>query len=220
MSDILHFPRPVILIGGGASSVEDLRFLGDVAPHIVAADGGANYLRRWSVTPDAIIGDMDSIRDEAFWRATRGVNFVPVAEQDSTDLEKCLRLTRAPCYFGLGFFGGRFDHSLAAMHALLAYADRKLILVGPEDLTFLAPPKWAARLRPGAVVSIYPLRPVRGVSSRGLRWPVDGLALEAGGKIGSSNAAAEADVAVEFDRTGALITLERRFLRAAMESLG
>jgi thiamine pyrophosphokinase len=220
MAEILHFDRPVVLIGGGASSPEDLGFLGGVAPHIVAADGGANHLRRWSVTPDAIIGDMDSVSDEAFWRSSEGVNFLPVAEQDSTDLEKCLRLTRAPCYFGLGFFGGRFDHSLAALHALLAFADRKLILVGPDDLTFLAPLDWRARLAPGAVVSIYPLRPVKGIASTGLRWSVEGLAMEAGGRIGSSNAAAAADVSVKFDRVGALITLERRFLQAAMESLG
>jgi thiamine pyrophosphokinase len=220
MAEILNFNRPVVLIGGGVSSPEDLGFLKDVAPYIVAADGGANYLRRWDVRPDAIIGDMDSIREEAFWRASKGVKFVPVTEQDSTDLEKCLRLTRAPCYFGLGFFGGRFDHSLAALHALLAFADRKLILVGPDDLTFLAPQIWRARLDPGAVVSIYPLRPVTGVASTGLRWPVDGLALEVGGRIGSSNTAAAADVAVEFDRVGALITLERRYLHAAMESLG
>jgi len=220
MTEILNFNEPVILIGGGAPAREDLGFVGTMAPHVVAADGGANYLRRWSVTPDAIIGDMDSIRDAAFWRAAEGVRFLPVEEQDSTDLEKCLMLTRAPCYFGLGFFGGRFDHSLAALHALLAFADRNLILIGPEDLTFLAPRNWQVLLEPEAVVSIYPLRPVIGVASSGLRWPINGLKLESGGRIGSSNAAAAAEVAVEFDRIGALITLERRFLQAAVDSFG
>lgn len=219
MSELLHFARPVVLVGGGAPAREDLAYLAEAAPHIVAADGGADWLRAWSVTPDAIIGDMDSLDDPGFWRAEKGVRVLRLEEQECTDLEKCLMVTRAPYYFGLGFFGGRFDHSLAALHALLAFADRRLILVGPEDLTFLAPRRWQARLAPGAIVSIFPLRPVRGVASEGLRWPIAGLALEAGQRIGSSNVAVAEEVLAEFDGRGALITLERRHLAAAMESL-
>jgi len=90
------------------------------------------------VTPDAIIGDMDSIRSDI----DESVTTVSIAEQNSTDLEKALRSIDAPLLLGIGFLGGRLDHTLAAMHALVAAADRKVILIGAEDVVFAAPLAW------------------------------------------------------------------------------
>lgn len=214
----LIFPRGVTLIGGGAVDRAGFEAARARAPHVVAADGGANVLREWGETPEAVIGDMDSIRDLDFWRGR--TRLLPLAEQETTDLEKCLHATAAPVHVGVGFLGRRFDHTLAAAHVLLRRAEKRVVLIGEDDLAFLAPTRWRARLAPGARVSVYPLRPVTGLASEGLVWPLDGLALAAGERIGTSNRAAAETVAVAFDRPGALVMLERRFLDAAIESLG
>jgi thiamine pyrophosphokinase len=65
---------------------------------------------------------------------------------------------------------------------------------------------------PGARVSIYPLLPVTATHSRGLAWPIDGLALAPGVRIATSNEASQPVVEVAFDGPGALVMLEREAL--------
>lgn len=213
----LAFAEGATLVGGGALDRDCFELARARAPRVVAADGGANRLRAWGLGADAVIGDMDSVEDLPFWKARARV--VALAEQESTDLEKCLYATDAPLYLGVGFLGRRFDHTLAALHALLRYPAKRLLLIGEEDVVFLAPPRWRARLAPGARVSFFPLRPVRGLASTGLEWPVDGLAFAPGERIGSSNRAAAAEVSAAFDGAGMAAMLERRFLDAALDSL-
>lgn len=215
----LRFARGVTLVGGGALDRGDLDEALARAPHVVAADGGANRLRAWGVGAEAVVGDMDSVEDLAGWRE-RGAAVAPVAEQDTTDLEKCLMLTEAPFYLGVGFTGLRFDHTLAALHALLRFPDKRLVLLAEAEAIFLAPLDWRARLAPGARVSFFPLAPTRGLGSVGLEWPLHDLDLEAGVRIGTSNRAAAAEVSARFDRRGVAAMVERRFLDAALESLG
>ncbi len=216
----LRFDGPVLLMGGGRASADQIAELRPFASAVVAADGGANRLLESDVRPDAVIGDMDSVERPERWRDDPDVRFVEVAEQYSTDLEKCLRLTRAPLYLGAGFLGPRMDHSLAALHALVRFADRKIVLVGEREAAFHAPPAWRARLETGARVSVFPRRACVASGSEGLRWPLDRLALEAGSVIGTSNQAVAGEVALRLDRPAAAILLERRFLGAAIESLG
>lgn len=216
---MFRFDGGVTLVGGGAPDRAAFDLARARAPHVVAADGGANALCGWGIDPAVIIGDMDSVRDLAGWRARPGVAVAQIAEQDSTDLEKCLTATRAPFYLGVGLMGRRFDHSLAALHALLRWPDRRIVLLGEEDAVFMAPPDWRADLAPGARVSFFPLLPVRGVASTGLVWPIEGLDFAAGQRIGTSNAARTAQVSARFGGPGMVAMVERRFLDAVLDSL-
>lgn len=215
----LRFERPALLLGGGPAAPELVEELRRRTGAVVAADGGANRLATSDLRPDAIIGDMDSLRDRPFWEAQPGVRVIHEPEQESTDLEKCLRLTRAPLYLAAGFLGGRLDHSLAALHALMVHADRRIVLAGEEDAAFLAPLRWRARLEIGARVSVHPLGPCTGLASRGLAWPLERLGLEMGRVIGSSNRAEAAEVGLDLDRRAAVVMVERRFLGAVIDSL-
>ncbi|HLQ19734.1 MAG TPA: hypothetical protein VK146_12230, partial [Tabrizicola sp.] len=60
-SPIVQSTRGVTLAGGGPFSARDLKLALARAPLAVAADSGADRLLRFGVTPDAVIGDMDSI---------------------------------------------------------------------------------------------------------------------------------------------------------------
>lgn len=212
--------RVAALVGGGDLRPQDLEAALARADFAAAADSGADHFTP-GVAPrlDAVIGDMDSIAHLAGWRDEPTCQVVEIAEQDSTDLEKCLSTLQAEMLLCVGFLGARLDHTLGVMHALVRHAERRVILLGPDDVAFLAPLRWRAMLEPGARVSFFPLAPCGGVGSEGLRWPIDGLAFEIGRQNGTSNEAVCAEVSAEFDRPGALVLLERRFLDAAMRSL-
>ena len=81
--------NPVTLVGGSEVTRRDIDEVLTLAPNLVAADGGANTLDRFDLTPLAVFGDMDSIAPEA---AARYADLVhKVEEQDSIDFDKALR---------------------------------------------------------------------------------------------------------------------------------
>jgi thiamine pyrophosphokinase len=217
MTPAFRFDRGVTLVGGGAADRAAFEEARALAPLVVAADGGADALEGWDARPEAVIGDMDSATVAHLWR-DRGVPVLKLDEQDTTDLEKCLYSVEAPFFVGVGFTGRRFDHTLAALHAMLRWR-RPLVLLGEEDVVFLCPQDWRARLAPGARVSFFPLAPARGLGSEGLLWPIDGLDFAPGARIGTSNAASAAEVSARFDGPGMACILERRFLAQAVAGL-
>ena len=218
MTPALRFGGGVLLVGGGEIDPGALALARGRTAHVVAADGGANVLRDWGLGADAIIGDMDSLIDRAGWAERATV--LHLEEQETTDLEKCLYATEAPFYLGIGFTGRRFDHTLAALHALLRWPGKRAVLIGADDAIFLAPTDWRATLTHGARVSFFPLRPVTGVASTGLEWPIDGLAFAPGERIGTSNRALAPAVTAHFDRVGMAAMVERAHLDAVLTSLG
>ncbi|MEE9359798.1 MAG: hypothetical protein V3U85_04870, partial [Hyphomicrobium sp.] len=118
------------------------------------------------------------------------------------------------------FLDGRLDHTLAAMHALVAApAGARVILIGAEDVVFASPAEWRAELEPGVRISFYPVRRVPAVGSKGLRWPIDSLLLEGGSRIGVSNETVSTNVGAWFAERGAVTILPRRWLDQAIASL-
>lgn len=204
------------LVGAGSLARGALAAALDLAPCLVAADGGANVALRAGHIPDRVIGDLDSVtaRTRAAIPADR---FLHVAEQVSTDFEKCLTRIDAPFILGLGFAGPRADHALAAWNALVRHSGRRCLILGAQDVIFAAPRRIALDLREGTRVSLFPLAPVTG-TSRGLRWPIGGLDLRPDGRIGTSNLA-EGRVEVEFSAPGMLVILPRAALGAAIAGI-
>lgn len=209
----IPFETPVTLAGGGTLDRAMLEQSLALAPVLVAADGAADILAGLGHLPDLVIGDMDSITDPAAWKAgPSGV--VHLAEQETTDFEKCLTATVAPFYVGVGFTGGRVDHMLAVLHAMLRHPEKQTLLIGEVEAMALLPARRPVELSlaPGETVSLYPLVPVRGVRSTGLVWPIDGLEFAPGRQIGTSNRAETVDVTVEVDGPGMLILAPRHRL--------
>lgn len=215
----LESDGPIALAGGGALSARALARVRARAGRIVAADGAADALGALGVVPDAVIGDLDSLDDPDAWRA-RGVTVHRLPEQDTTDFEKCLYATAAPLYLAVGFTGRRLDHTLAVLHSMLARPDKRVVLVGEDEVTMLAPAGWRLRfdLAPGAAFSAFPLLPVRCAPSTGLEWPLDGLVMAPGRMIGTSNRAT-GPVAVRFEDPGMVLLLPPEALDDAVAAL-
>jgi thiamine pyrophosphokinase len=203
--------HPVTLVGGGPVAEDQLAAALALAPLVVAADSGGDLPMPAGHRIHAAIGDMDSLADPG-GLAAAGTALHPIVEQATTDFEKCLYSVEAPLFLGLGFLGGRLDHALAAMNALVRYPDKRIVLLGAGDVCFLCPDELALELEPGTRVSFFPMAPVTGRRSEGLRWSVDGLALSPAGAIGTSNQALGGPVRVAFDSRSVVTVLPERLL--------
>jgi len=183
-------------VGGGTVESSLLRELAARAVGLVGADSGADRIVEAGLVPDAVIGDMDSVRDLAgLPQATR---IIEIADQNSTDFEKALSMTTAPLTLALGMTGGRFDHTLAALHAVTTRAEtRRIILVDEHDLALGVAGSIRLAVGSGTRVSIYPLGRTAFSGSQGLLYPLDGLDMEQGRQIGTSNSAVADEIEIE-----------------------
>lgn len=213
---IVEYHEPVTLLGGGAASADSLREALSRAPRLVAADGGANMASGEGLCPDLVIGDFDSVSAEALAQIPVERQ-MRIAEQETTDFEKCLSHIRAPLIIGLGFMGPRVDHSLAVWNALVRYPGQRCVLWGEEDVVFAAPCRISLPVTEGTRLSLFPMRAVRGEST-GLRWPIAGLPFAPDGVIGTSNEATDA-VELRFDGPGMLVILPADCLDLAIRAL-
>ncbi|WP_417524506.1 thiamine diphosphokinase [Marinovum sp.] len=214
---LISASEPILLAGGGEFRHADLVLAQTWARRAVAADGGATVLLRHGVVPEAVIGDFDSL-PEATRAALRPGILHHIAEQDSTDFDKCLRNIKAPLILGLGFLGARVDHQLSVFNRLAARPDRPCILIGREDVVFHAPPRLTLELAVGTRVSLFPMQLVTGQST-GLRWPIGGLDFAPGGRVGTSNESSEPRVDLAMDGPGMLVILPRDCLAAAVRAV-
>ncbi len=212
---VLSSERPVVLVGGGPVTAQDMAEARAIAGAVVAADGGADRALALGVRPDAVIGDMDSLSAAA--RAVLAGSVHAVTEQDSTDFEKCLVRIAAPLVIAVGFAGARLDHALAVFNALARHPARRCVMLAEREVIVLAPPRIALDLVPGTRVSLFPLAPVTG-RDKGLHWPIDGIGFAPGGVIGTSNRA-EGPVDLAFDAPGMLLMLPRRCAGALLAGL-
>jgi thiamine pyrophosphokinase len=216
-SPIVQSTEAVTLVGGGPVPRRDLALALARAPVAVAADSGADRLLAAGHLPHAVIGDMDSVSD--FARAAVGPDrWHAIGDQDTTDFDKSLRAIAAPLILAVGFSGARMDHGLAVLNALVRHADRRCIVIGPQDVAFAAPPVLSLRMRPGDPLSLFPLAAVTGRST-GLHWPIDGLDFAPWGMIGTSNRVSAPQVHLDFDGPGMVVILPRRRLDAAITAL-
>lgn len=210
---LTHSQLPVTLIGGGQVTPQDMADALAIGPFLVAADGGADRALALGAVPDLVIGDLDSLGPDA--RAQIPPDRLHrIAEQDTTDFEKCLSRIQAPLVLGIGFGGGRLDHQLAVLNVISRRRIPPVVLLGEVDICFASPPLLALDLEPGSRVSLFPMGPCTG-RSQGLRWPINGLAFAPDGFAGTSNQVV-GPVELEIDGP-MLVILPRQALRRVVE---
>jgi len=187
------------------------------APNLVAADGGADRVVGLGHRPDLVIGDMDSLSD-TLRDSLSPAQLRTVTTQDTTDFDKALALIEAPFILAVGFSGARLDHTLAAMTTLIRHADRKIVLDTGHDLCCVLPPELTLSLPVGTRVSLFPMGRVACTSS-GLRWPVEGLAFDPAGQIGTSNSTVGGPLHLTADAPRMLLLLPDGLMDAVLPAL-
>ncbi|MCV6597266.1 MAG: thiamine diphosphokinase [Mangrovicoccus sp.] len=216
VAPVLHSLDPVLLIGAGPLDPGALRTMHQNGQKIVAADGGAAHVIAAGLRPDAVIGDMDSL-DPALSGRLPAKILHPIAEQDSTDFEKCLSRIAAPLVLAMGFASGRMDHLLAVFNGMIRHPDRRCVLIGSEDLAVVLPPRMDLELPVGTALSLFPMARCE-MRGAGLQYPLDGLVFEPQGQIGTSNCVI-GPVDLKVDGPGMLLILPKAHLQPLCEGL-
>ncbi len=98
--------KALIIANGALPSRRLVRRLASAADIVICADGGANKTRPMRITPDFIIGDMDSITPSTKKYFHR-IPSMFVEDQDSTDLEKAIQLCIDMMCTSVNVVGGR-----------------------------------------------------------------------------------------------------------------
>lgn len=182
---MMIFDKPVILVGQGEINEA---LLCDMARHypLIALDGGMGKIKALGLDADVIIGDMDSYAPDL--ADDISAQILKIDEQDSNDFEKALYTIQAPLYMGFGLLGGRFDQVMANLHGLVKYqTQKKLIIISPYEILCCVRGAVALSLPADCACAVLPIEPISFTSSSGLRYPIDGLRLEMGSLISSSN---------------------------------
>jgi len=210
-----------VIVTAGDPDPSDTRWLTD-ADLVIAADSGACWLEQIGVTPGLLVGDLDSVGEhlvERYVAAGVEIDRHPAAK-DESDAELAvlaavdagaLRVTI------LGALGGaRTDHALANVWLLAhpALVDRAAFLVDGGARIRLATARSGEPVtvdlggRPGDLVTLLPFGgDVAGVTTRGLRYPLDDEPLIVGPSRGLSNVRDAPDATVGL-RDGRLLVIE------------
>ncbi|KAK9017940.1 hypothetical protein V6N11_000936 [Hibiscus sabdariffa] len=164
----------------------------------LCADGGANRLfdemplffpnenasdvRRSRYKPDAIKGDMDSIR------------------KDVLDFYKSIL-----CILVAGALGGRFDHEVGNLNVLCCFSSLRIVLLSNDSLIYLLPRTHRHEIHietsvEGPHCGLIPLgMPSRSTTTTGLQWNLDNTEMNFGGLVSTSNIVKGEKVTVQSD---------------------
>lgn len=190
----------MMVLGGRKPSAGWMRTI-DFYKSLWAVDSGVDTCFEAGILPDRLVGDGDSASPEAWqWAVDSGVDVLKFnRDKDLTDFQIALDLlsgkdeTKKKSLFITGGFGGRFDHLWSSIISFLncgknisplGMADETegiIFLHGPEKL------KIDFKRSPGAISLIPFTYESRGVSIKGVMWPLEDVCLKYGKPYSVSN---------------------------------
>ena len=190
--------RCVIISGGEYAPIEGL----SPADFVIACDKGYTYARRYGIIPDLVISDFDSYSGEI-------ETGIPVnqfqSEKDDTDTMIAIRYAVEQGYGEVLLccaLGGRLDHTLANLQALIFAQERGLRAgIEAEDARVVTLQNGSLRLprRDGWSLSVFAATDrCTGVSISGTKYPLRDAVVTNSFPIGVSNewAADNAEISV------------------------
>ncbi len=207
--------RTLIALNGTIADDKICLAIARTCDYRVCADGGARHLVRLGVTPDLLIGDLDSITTaDLAWMKARGVPIERYpANKDWTDSELAIEnalshaKNRDHELWMIGALGARLDHVLANLGIgarLASMGVRAWLTDGRVFVTYLAGRTsiqidldWLGLATP--VVSLIPAagKDLAGVTLTGLAYPLDHAFIPAGSTRGVSNSVLPGKHAIE-----------------------
>ena len=195
----------IVCAGGPVTPIVPLPAWVGPVDRVVAADSGLERAVALGLPVEVVVGDLDSVGPSILRDAERrGVGVVRhEVDKDATDLELAIEVA---CADGpdrlvvVGTAAGRLDHLLASISVL---ADDRLAGVDVDawfDDTAVLIVRDRRRELPaeiGALVSLLPIGgPASGVSTEGLRWPLEHETLAAHAARGVSNEVVSTPISV------------------------
>ena len=177
----------------------------------VAADGGSNRIHKnfheknYKV-PHLVAGDFDSLKENVRkYMEENGTKFIKIYNQDLCDVKKAMLVIKEHNHYDpiliMGGYGGRFDHTIAAISAAL-WMDKipiwmldnnnLMTWIRPRDKGVIIPKAWTTRKCSLTSLS----RAIKHIKTKGLKFDLDGP-LELGKAISISNTMLRDDIKVK-----------------------
>lgn len=187
----------VVVVASGELDASDEAWLDD-AELVIAADGGAGSLDRLGRQPDVLVGDLDSVVPLLVARlAATGTSVErhPI-DKEASDTELAVEMALGAggdAVVLLGAVGGkRLDHELANLLLLadpaLAGHDVRAVRGGTRVRAVHGGERLDLDGSSGDLVTLLPIGgDATGVTTQGLKWPLDGATLRMGRSRGLSN---------------------------------
>jgi len=172
---------------------------------LIAADGGAEYCDRYGLTPDLIVGDMDSYTAER-----NDLRILQDSDQETNDLEKALayaKKQKATHCTILGATGQRLDQTLKNLSVLIKFNScfKQLVIKDNYGDAYLLPKQHHLTLPVHTTVSLIPLSgKVTGIELEGFRYPLNHETLQNGVRDGTSNITTSPEISIAH-KTGDLL---------------
>jgi len=204
----------LILANGEPPSRQLCRGRAAKAQWILCCDGACLYAKAYGLTPDMIVGDMDSIGEklpESF--ANIPLVKYPV-EKDATDLQLAIELTLKKGCTSIEIIGGtgrRTDHLLGNIQLLLYLAKKNIPATMIDSYNFISVVTGTVPLegKEGDLVSIIPLSSNLRITTENLKYSLKEHLMPADQPLGISNVLLQSPAA--FHISGGYAVLVRPF---------
>lgn len=157
--------------------------------YVICADGGMRHMEKLSLTPDIVIGDMDSYAGEI--KDSEVIRY-PV-KKDFTDSEIAVLYALENGFSEIvmvGLTGTRLDHTLTNLFLLKTITEKgaRGVIIDEKNKIYYAQRENEFAGIPGDIVSIIPVGGnVSGITTEGLEYPLKNETLEFGKSRGVSN---------------------------------
>ncbi|MBK8552434.1 MAG: thiamine diphosphokinase [Ignavibacteria bacterium] len=184
---------------------------------IVAADGGANYLKKIGVKPDVILGDLDSISKGTlnFFQKNNS-EVIKVTDQNKTDFEKCLIHCLQKGKTSIRVFGAvslRPDHTLNNFSILKRYYKKSDIKIITDVFEiFFIKKETTFKYKKGEVISLLALPKADKIITTGLEYRLSNQSLEFGVKEGTLNKSISDKITISF-KSGNILLFKKHFIQ-------
>ncbi|MEE3438363.1 MULTISPECIES: thiamine diphosphokinase [Ruminococcus] len=151
--------RCVIISGSPDTNVEEIKSLCTNDDFIVCADSGYSFAKKAGLTPNLIIGDFDSLKEEL----PQNTEVVKLnTHKDDTDTEHCVMECIRRGYKDfllLGSIGGRTDHTfanIATLAFLSEYNYNGIARNNGEEIRILKEGSYEMNNKKGLIFSVFP----------------------------------------------------------------
>lgn len=192
-------PEALLVLDGELPSPGLLERLAARHAPVVAADGAGLRLLELGITPEVVIGDLDTVGERRHILEAARSLVIERPDQETNDFEKGLlwlleRGVERVAIVGHG--GGMVDHALNNISVAARFARRvRLRLIDDRSIGYLVDGELSIATSAGERISLIPL-PRALLRTRGLAWELEREVLELGRREGASNRALGNQVSV------------------------
>ncbi len=204
----------LVIANGEVEYNTHMRTMIEAADVVVCADGGAGHLRKMSMVPDVVIGDLDSLGGlDLKYLEEHKVDIIqyPVKKDaGDTELAVLWAIEKGASDITLtGVTGTRLDHTLANIFLLKTISEQGIScrIIDAKNEVYLISGEFTIKGKPGELLSIVPVtEKVTGLTLSGLEYPLKDAVLTMGSSRGISNVFVEEVVCISLKHGIIIVT--------------